>query len=307
MKRLGVVILLCITSAVAAPADGKTKRILVVGDSWAMSITPENHDSFPSHDVFGKVLAASGFSNIATQGKVTAWGGRKASDWAKPANLKLIADELRSYPTIDVVHLIIGGNDFLKAVQDPGFITKSRSERDASWNRIKTDVQTIVDTCLAVRTNIQVVIADYDYLDYRAAERFWKFDFHGATVRQLNSWFVELGEKKREIAEHTERCHYVDNWGVLQYWFGSPPKSVPLPGGDINAPMPPGISPDGVHPNDDAHARLLQNAMDKFYKRWFSSPMSVTLPRARDTYPAAAPCSFPAYRPYVHGIAAQAS
>ncbi|MFA6239717.1 MAG: SGNH/GDSL hydrolase family protein [Candidatus Hydrogenedentales bacterium] len=273
MARNVMTFIICVAFAVGT-AQAKTKRILIVGDSWAMSVSAENHDGFPSKDVFDQVLADSGFPDVETQGKVTAWGGRKASDWVKPKNLSLITQELEAYPSIDIVHLIIGGNDYLTAIQDPTFISKTPEQRSEIWNGIAANIQKIVDTCLAVRSSIRVVIADYDYLDTNAAQTFWHFDFHGASVKQINSWFVELGDKKKEIAAKSERCEYLENWGVLQYWFGSPAKAVSLPGGDINSPMPTGISPDGIHPNDDAHKKLLQNAVDKYYKEWLKTRTS---------------------------------
>lgn len=272
MKKITCLSLLLFTAWTVFADETRTKRILIVGDSWATSITAENHDGFPAPDVFDDALIANGLGDFETEGAVTAWSGRKASDWAKPEKLALIRAELKKYPTIDAVHLIIGGNDYLSAVNREGFAQLSDTERTAIWESIAANIKTIVDACLAVRDNIQLVIADYDYLDLQAAEAVWPMNFHGATTTQLNTWFVELGEKKRAIARATDRCEYVDNWGTLQYWFGTPPKAVPVPGGDPTAPMPAGISPDGIHPNAEAHARLLQNAIDLYYKKWLSKP-----------------------------------
>ncbi len=49
---------------------------------------------------------------------------------------------------------------------------------------------------------------------------------------------------------------------------GFPPEYDPYPGGDVSAPMPPGISPDGIHPNDAAHTAMLQNAINAYYRHW---------------------------------------
>ncbi len=253
-------------------AQDATKRILIVGDSWSASITAENHDGFPSPDVFNDVLAENGLGAYETEGKVTAWGGRKASDWAKPEHLAEIKAELEKYPTIDIVHLMIGGNDFLSRAIKGDFTGKSAEERQRMWDPIIADIRTIVETCLAVRGNMHVVIAGYDYLDFELAHQAWKMDFHRATTQELNTWFHELGDRKEELAGEIDRCEYVDNWGTLQYWFGAPPKSVPLPGGDPAKGMPAGISPDGIHPNAEAHKRLLQNAVDAYYRRWLESP-----------------------------------
>ncbi len=267
---LSALIYCVVSSAIAENA--REKRILIVGDSWAASITAENRDGFPAPDVFDDALVANGLGAFETQGKVTAWGGRKASDWAKPKHLDEIRAELRNYPTIDFVHLIIGGNDYLTAVNSGDFKARTKAERQAVWDAVGRDIQMIVDACLAVRDDIQVVIADYDYLDAAAAEKFWKMNFHGATVRELNTWFVELGDTKRAIATSTPRCEYLENWGTLQYWFGTPEKGVTIPCGDLDAPMPKGVSPDGIHPNAAAHAKLLQNVIDQFYKPWLTQP-----------------------------------
>jgi lysophospholipase L1-like esterase len=258
----------------AEPA-AKVTRILIVGDSWATSITAENREGFPAPDVFDAALDANGLGMYETRGAVTAWGGRRAADWAKPAHLDEIRAELEAHPRIDFVHLIIGGNDFLSAVREPDFREKTGEERAAVWRRIVADTERIVDACLAARDNLTVVLADYDYLDYGAAEAFWQFDFHGVDTGTLNGWLVELGRCKRALAERRDRCVYVQNFGTLQHEFGVPPHRAPrpgqapefnpYPGGDPACGMPEGISPDGIHPNAEAHARLLQNAIDAVY------------------------------------------
>lgn len=267
--RIGVVLVLLFISSVAhGDTDTPVKRILIVGDSWAASISSENRDGFPSPDIFDELLVANGLGRYETQGAVTAWSGRKASDWAKPEHLAEIVAELNRYPDIDMVHLMLGGNDFLAAVHREQFQHATPEDRALIWNKTAHNLQQIVDTCLGVRKEIRVVIADYDYLDYDGAEKFWRKSFHGVPVATLNSWFRELGDVKRALAEATPRCEYLGNWGLLQYWFGTPEKSVPLPGGDPSAPMPKGISPDGIHPNREAHEKLLQHAIDQYYADW---------------------------------------
>lgn len=274
VRRFFILTTMLLLLGLAGAQELRTKRILLVGDSWAASISAENRDGFPAPDVFDDTLKAHGLGAWETQGAKTAWGGRKASDWAKEKHLAEIRAELEAHPTIDMVHLIIGGNDYLTAVQKEGFPGLSEAARAEIWTGIAANIRLIVEACLAVREDLRVVIADYDYLDAKAAEAFWPMNFQGATPGQLNRWFVELGERKRAVAESLERCEYVDNWGTLQYWFGTPPQTVKLPGGDVEAPMPTGISPDGIHPNAEAHARLLGNAIERFYKPWLTAEPS---------------------------------
>jgi len=222
--------------------------------------------------VFDEVLAENGLGAYETQGAVTAWGGRKASDWAKLEHLEEIKGELEKYPSIDIVHLMIGGNDFLSQAMKGSLAGTSAEERQAVWDPIVANIRTIVETCLSVRDSIRVVIADYDYLDYEKAREFWKMDFGDATTEELNTWLRELGDRKKELANAIDRCVYVDNWGTLQYWFGDPPKAVPLPGGDPAKGMPQDIAPDGIHPDAKSHKRLLQNAIDTYYAKWLEMP-----------------------------------
>ena len=282
MKKLAVLGLaaICIFATAARGDEAKTKRILILGDSWTTALTAENRDPIPSQNLLSDFLAEKGFPDAGTQGAMTAWGGRRASHWAQPANLATIVSELETYPTIDIVHLIIGGNDLLGKALDGTLSVATETQRQAIWDGVVADIRTIVETALGVRDDIRVLLCDYDYLNMAQAETFWGMNFHGATNQQLNEWFVELGQKKLELSQEIPRMEYVQNWGTLQYWFGDPAQAVPYPGqapdfepypgGDPALPMPEQLSPDGIHPNIDAHRKMLDNAFNAFYGAWLS-------------------------------------
>jgi len=274
-------VFLLVTALLAASciACGQTKRILIVGDSWAASIATRAV-GMNGFGAFDSILAQNGIP-YATQGEVTAWGGRKASDWVKPENLRKITDELKRYPSIDIVHLIIGGNDFLAvATKGKSIAAYTAEERATFWDAIEADIQTIVNHCLAQRPGMKVLISDYDYLDAAKAQAAYpQFSFGGATPRELNDAFIELGRRKLTIAQRTEGCYYVSNWGALQCAYDSPPSGLPAPGGppdympyaggDPDKPMPAEAHVgDGIHPTDPAHRKLLQRCVDQFYRAW---------------------------------------
>lgn len=276
--RLLLCVLLVLSFLGAHTACCQTKRILIVGDSWAASIATKAVD-VSGFGSFDGVLAANGLGAYTTEGERTAWGGRKASDFAKPENLKRITDELERYPSIDLVHLIIGGNDFLQIVaQGKSIASYSEEERARLWDAIEADIQVIVNHCLAQRPGMKVLISDYDYLDAEKAQAAYpQFSFGGATPRQLNDAFVELGRRKLAIAQRTAGCYYVSNWGALQCAFdyprtrlpvpGGPPDYTPYAGGNPDKPMPSDAHVgDGIHPTDPAHRKLLQRCIDQFYK-----------------------------------------
>lgn len=266
------------------PVPATVKRILIIGDSWAASIAAIHHD--PAPPGFGSlnaVLRDNKLDGYESVGGPTAWGGRKASDWVKPQNLELITQQLKDNPTVDIVHLIIGGNDFLsQASKGTNIMSLPAEERTVIWDKVKADIQTIVDHCLAQRPDIRVLISDYDYLDGAAAQRILPtFDFGRATPAELNTAFMELGRKKLEIARATPRCFYVSHWGRLQHYYGSPnaglpapggpPDYVPYAGGDPVFPMPPQAHVgDGIHPTDEAHRVMLQYCVNLYYRQWLT-------------------------------------
>ncbi len=274
VTRMAIV---CFALWVLSGSGSAEERILIVGDSWAASIATVQHDG-AGFGSFDAVLAANGRGRYTTRGDATAWGGRTSAFWDKTENRAILVSELTNHPTIDIVHLIIGGNDFLTDAKDHDL--SNDSVRQSHFLTNAGHIQNIVNVCLAVRPNIRVVLADYDYLDITRAGLILGTNFNGATQRQFNDWLVELGQYKRVIAQTIDRCEYVQNWGTLQYWYndpagfslpGGPPDYTPYPGGDLNSEMPlEAHVGDGIHPNDQAHRYMLQNAMNSFYLDWLA-------------------------------------
>ncbi len=276
MKRFPRISQVVVLWAVAlSPAHPGTPRILIVGDSWAQCMAVVGRDGVKGFGSLEKALDDAGMSEADTVGEKTAWGGSRADQWAKPGRLALLSDELDQYPAIDIVFLVIGGNDYLKTVLESNIAEMDPEARRARWGAITRDIGTIIDHCLAHRPDIHVVLFDYDFLDATAAEKVLpKLSFHGATARQLNDAFLELGRKKMALAASRERCVYVQNWGALQHRFandgpapGQAPDYAPYPGGNPDGVMPRAAHVgDGIHPTDEAHRVMLDVAVEKYLK-----------------------------------------
>jgi len=99
-----LIFLVLAVSAQAAP------RILIVGDSWAAGVWMTR--------ALDQVLQEYGITDVETVGDATAVAGSKASQWAAADGRAVITQQLAAYPTIDSVHLIIGGNDVLSRIKD---------------------------------------------------------------------------------------------------------------------------------------------------------------------------------------------
>lgn len=264
-------------------------RILVVGDSWAQSIWVPG--------LVDKALDSAGFPDVTAVGETCALGGTRAEQWLKPEYRKKITDALAENPTVDMIHLIIGGNDVLRHIKQQNvYDAWTPEKRTREWDTIARNIRRIVNFCLEQEQIHHVVLAGYDYLNPATAKEVFavlgqNFDFGGMTQTQVNECFIEHEKRKRDLAQEIEGCTYVHNLGLMQYHFkepadaacpGGPPDYQPFPGGNPTLPMPdtafiqvefadrtyPG---DGIHPNEEAHLVMLENAMNTIYKRLLSA------------------------------------
>jgi lysophospholipase L1-like esterase len=259
---------LLLLSPVSAGAG--TKRILVVGDSWA---------AFMTHPIAGEIfqttLKKQGYEDVelvATD--KTAVPGSRADQWASNHKNKLddLKQALEANPTIDIVFVVIGGNDFLREAMRTNLSNLTAEDRSRLWTGIRTNIQKLADTILAVRPGLRFVLCDYDYLNIAATARSpLKHTFNGISQADFNRYLLDLGREKRALTEQTKRCVYIDNWGLMQYHFGDPdegypPGKVKLPGGDPSKASPAkafdqGALNDGIHLNPEGYRVLLEHVL----------------------------------------------
>ncbi len=266
----------------AVPDASATKRILLVGDSWAQ--WPWKMGSFQSvlNSVFGTNV-------VEVEGTYTALGGSTAAGWAgnfvppedtfpsppghtnMPA-LDRITYSLNQYPSIDIIHLSISGNDMWS--WRVGWTT---AQEDALFDTIQQNVQTVVNWIHTNHPKVKVLLADYDFLNitenctysmaeyndsaalFSAALGFTLGDIfqNKANTTVLNGFFTRFTPRKIAVAQATPRCSYIQNWGNVQWregytnsagrflnaqsvpFPGSEPNYQPMPGGDIGYGTPP--------------------------------------------------------------------
>lgn len=264
-------------------APARTPRVLVVGDSWAAGV----YLSGALDEVFDEY----GLTQVGVEGLDTALGGSKAAQWSTSLWRGKITQELLDYPTVDTIHLIIGGNDVLGHIKETDVYEGiGAALREGWWDQLETDIQAVVDHCLLFPQIRRVVLADYDYVNKTTAQVLYSLtgsnaDFGGMTQYEVNKAFIEVGERKLAIAQRTPGCEYVHNFGRMQSYFdtpswapapGGPPNYAPYPGGDDALPMPDAafdivnvlgvnIPGDGIHPNTAAHKVMLRAAVEQAY------------------------------------------
>lgn len=316
-SRLFLVLLLALLIGLA-PNAMAVRRILLVGDSWAQ--WPWNMGSFQS------VLNYNfGTNTYQVEGAYTALGGTTASTWASNAvppeetfpsppghtnmpSLDRITWSLNTWPTIDIIHLSITGNDMWtwRANWTP-------AQTEALYDSIQADLQTVVSWIRTNHPRVKILLCGYDYLNitetctYGMQEFSWDAALLAATLgftvgdfnqnrsnnQQINQFFAGFGPREISVAQATPRFDFIQNWGNIQWragyrnsygllwpaqsvpFPGAAPTYDPLPGGDVSWGTPSyymnkvdGDQRDAIHLSNDGYKLLFDNCLMQYYAGW---------------------------------------
>ncbi len=274
-----------------------TNRVLLVGDSWTGAMW--------SYRNLRDVFASAGFSSVVEKGDVTAIGGTTAAWWAQSANLALITSELNNNPTIDMVHLSMGGNDFLAGQANGGwYLGMGTSAETALFNTIEANIETVIQHILNINPDIHIVICSYDYinlwdtLNIQANQLLWA-NLGQPSPRQLNEALIRLGDRQRKLAlDYGAAVTYVNNFGQMHVYEGYNavfgPGQFPAPWGHPSYPWEKSSvggnnGDDAIHMNDHGYDIIALNCYVNFY-RYFIDPSAGELPvNIDDNYPSPPP------------------
>lgn len=258
-----------------------TERVLVVGDSWA-----EFTWVYGSVD---KALAFAGHGDKIAVGDVTAIGGTTAEQWVTPAYQALITSELAAHPTIDVIHLNVGGNDFLGAWN----ASMNPAQEQALYTQIADDVETIVQFIHGIDPSLQIVLNGYDYVNFeelRVTDPWtlltWLLLGMPSSTRINQAMFDSSAAMYTRLA-NDPAVHFINHAGLMQWVFGYPslgvaPRTTPLPGnqpsgyhpalgGIPTLPSPPEAMYDGIHLNRRGYDAVAFHCTYYFYDAWFDA------------------------------------
>ncbi|MCX8066007.1 MAG: hypothetical protein N3G21_12700 [Candidatus Hydrogenedentes bacterium] len=265
-------------SSIGEPID-EVPRVLLVGDSWTGFMW--------AFRTFKEIfLETPGLEKIREIGSRTAIMGARAFEFYPESYnyIQNIKEELEKYPTIDIVVMTLGGNDFLRGTpQTPRWNCSMLSNPDQEAyviNTIVNYISGIIDEILSVRPDIRVALCGYT---------FGGRDRGGCSICDQQGAFVRFEQAKKALADSKPRVYYVHNLGLMQYHFGTstptnlPPHSVPYPGGYPSyTPFPGGDPCSLVHPSalfdGDIHLSqagykiLAQRCMSEFINQWLDYP-----------------------------------
>lgn len=273
MRQIGVyryffVFSTIILFALVPDLYAKTPRILLVGDSWAWFLYLGRGLKYALED--------SGLGDFEELGIFTTVPGSEARDWVNPKWLELVKKELDNYPTIDIVHLSVGGNDFLRYWR----IDMPAEDKERLFKQVVEDTEKIIRAILDMKPYLRVALVEYDYINKSKGR---------ATCQELNLAGSELSRLRMEMCKKIDRCRYIQTYGLMQYHFGCPPdlspKSVPLPGqypdyipfpgGNPNYCNSPHAMMDNVHLSDQGYYYLALFCVQTVYKEWLLNPLKV--------------------------------
>jgi lysophospholipase L1-like esterase len=289
---MGVVLVLALLMSSTAFA---VTRVLLVGDSWTQCMW----DNKNLRDDW----ASRGFSTVIEDGDTTAIGGTTAAWWAQSANLALITAELNANANLDIVHLSMGGNDFLAGQSAGGWYKGMGSTAEENlMDAIKANIDTVIQHILSVRPTASIVICSYDYINLwdtlgiQANQLMWA-NLGQPSPRELNDALRKLGDHQRQLGvSYGDDVTYVNNWGQMHEWTGY---NYVFAAGQYAAPWGHPSYPweracganngdDAIHLSDAGYDKIADRCWTSFYY-YMIDPNAPALPSTIDNDYAAPP------------------
>lgn len=258
-------------------SSGSNYRVLLVGDSWT--------EFFWINRSLRNVFSDQGHGDIWEKGDLTTLSGSTAAEWTEIQQLQTIADELALNPSIDIIQVTLGGNDFLAGVQGNGwYVGITQEEEQAVIDRIISDIGIVIDYTLNLNPEYKVLLSFYDFpnfeeslngiLSFSCEDLFNRMN--QPTTLELNQAFGRFNASLKAQIAAFERVSLVDHVGLMQFQFGFPAMNIPpgslLPPGDPNLPSPIQamfLGADCIHLNSAGYEGIAKNLWDSYYIHHF--------------------------------------
>ncbi len=276
-------------TASAQCTEPATRRILTVGDSWSVFMN--------ANSTFNNVLRKWGHSDKRyTTNLIISENGSETDDFLGEEKQTEIAAQLAANPSIDVVHLSIGGNDVL----GDWHVSWTQDQVDSLEAAVTVRLTSIIDFIKSAKPGIRIVWSGYTYPNFgevigslpAAAQP--SHPFYGTwegmgfpTFLQINTILNSFSATVQAYADTDPQVDFVYCPGVLQHVYGQPnalpvepggsyqPFDAPLPAGFPEYPSPrPGMSnygffTDAFHLSAGGYSAFIDYQFQKFYHKYF--------------------------------------
>lgn len=266
--------------------ENNENKVLLVGDSWAFFMAADQtiNDVF---DVWGH-SDKTFFTNTTLSEN-----GAETDDFLQQGKLDEIHSQLDAKPSIEYVHLSLGGNDVLGSWNINFTTAQTDSLKDTVFNRLTT----IIDSIKSFRPHVKIIWSGYMYPNFEeviedAAPFQSVHPFYGTwegmgfpSFQQLNALLNDFSADVEAYVNNDPQLFFVNATGLMQYQFGQttplgvapggtyPPFSQPLPAGDQTYPSPKesmrdyGVTKDCFHLSGPGYDAMMSYTTQKYYHK----------------------------------------
>lgn len=283
--------------------EPQVRRILTVGDSWSVFMN--------ANSTFNNVFRKWGhsdkryFTNL-----IISENGTKTDDFLDETKQQEIAAQLAANPTIDVVHLSIGGNDVLGRWH----VDWEQNQIDSLEAAVNERLLAIMEFIKGARPGIQIVWSGYAYPNFgevigslpQAAQSTHPFyslwsgmglpDFAA-----INNILISFSNSVEAYTDLDPQVDFVNCPGILQHAFGQTAPLAVEPGGTyqpFEAPLPYGFpdypSPrntmtnygfftDAFHLSAGGYQAFIDYQFQRFYHKFFMDDQYILASASAET------------------------
>lgn len=268
-------------------AETDQTKVLLVGDSWAFFMGVDQ--------TIDNALQRWGHSHYKFFTNATiAENGAETDDFLKPDKQAEIIAQLNAHPEIEVVHLSIGGNDFLGDWN----VNFTQAQTDSLMQAVEVRLLQVIDFIKSTKPGIRILWSGYTYPNFEeviedSAPFQTNHPFYGTwegmgfpNFLQINSLLDSIAHKMEIYTNSDPQVDYVNAPGILQYTFGQidpltvapngtyPAFTAPLPYGYPDYPSPKDgmrnyfLTKDCFHLSPKGYDDMLDYQMQKFYHKF---------------------------------------
>lgn len=194
-------------------------KILIAGDSWAFFTCIYNS--------MGKMIrdrkAPLTEDNRCWR---TSRLGMKASEWESSKAHQRVIRYLQSTPRIKYIYLSLGGNDMMKS-----WNTNWSHEQEVElFENTTQTLQRIMNTYIAVRPDIKIILAGYDFPNFTFNFRFPLYSSIHKRMgypdpERMNKALVEFTKYVSRVS-NGKNIFYIHSIGLSHYYDGVPEKAL---------------------------------------------------------------------------------
>jgi lysophospholipase L1-like esterase len=254
----------CVT---AAPRGNVSPpRIALVGDSWPLIMR--------FHGGFKEALVEEGYRPRQVRNVAIGWSymgltetrtsfkGIESYRFIEARRLDTLEELLERYPTIDIIHLSLGGADLLHDM--PPRLPPYEQEAYLRKN-VVPNIEAILSELTTTYPNKLVALVGYDYLnfsevrfDYARTQERWE-ELGRPSAAELNEMSWRLNQIQQEVAARYPTVVFIDCLGLTKERLAA--------NESFSEPSPrAGLWKDGMHLSRDGNAALARLCLDSGYR-----------------------------------------